>query len=168
MKKHMNEIYFSLYNSKVFWKKEKIMAFFYLCSLALVFSSLLLYCGNSVKKASFLFYIRGGVFGVLCLSIGIGFFIVWLQSLEERKEDFLILHMIGIKKTVLILSVQIEMLLFQIAASIVALFFVLILMFTLGGYLLGTVCVCLLRLHVELQGISVLASYLYMQNRLKG
>lgn len=116
----MKGMLFSLHTNKIFWKREKMLAFFYLCSLTLLLSSILLYCGESVKKASFLFCIKGGAFGILCLSIGLGFFIVWLQSIEERKEDFFVLRRIGTSKPALILSVQLEMLLFQFIAGAMA------------------------------------------------
>jgi len=159
----MKGMLFSLHTNKIFWKREKMLAFFYLCSLTLLLSSILLYCGESVKKASFLFCIKGGAFGILCLSIGLGFFIVWLQSIEERKEDFFVLRRIGTSKSALILSVQLEMLLFQFIAGAMVLFLMLLFIFTIGEYQFGTLCMCLVRLHIELQGIALLITTFLIQ-----
>lgn len=161
----MNATRFCLYTYKTFWKKEKILAFFYLLSSMLLFSTMLLFFGHSIKDCSFIFCLKNGMYGGLCLSILIGFFIVWLQSLEERTKDFSILHSLGVKKRILVLSIQMESFLFQMVSGIVALLFVSIFIFLMDEYALFTLCMCTVRLQLELQIIMAVMIAVYMKNR---
>lgn len=161
----MNAICFCLYTNKIFWEKEKILAFFYIISLILLFSAMLLFFGHSVKDCSFIFCVKSGIYGGLCLSVLIGFFIVWLQSLEERKQDFVILSRIGVRKSILILSLQLETLLFQFFSCIGALLLVEVFILLMEEYEMMVVCMCAVRLQCELQVIMAVAICVYMRLR---
>ena len=161
----MNPLRFCLYTYKTFWKKEKTLAFFHFLSFLLIFITMLLFFGHSVKDCSIIFCVKDGMYGWLCLSILIGFFIVWLQSMEERKEDFSVLHSLGVKKSTLVWSLQMESFLFQIGSGIAALLFVSIFIVLMDEYNFFMLCLCTARLQLELQIILAIVTAIYMRKR---
>lgn len=166
--KNMNATTFCLYTYRIFWKKEKLLSFFYNVNLILFFVTMLIFWGDIPRKCSLIYCIKGGMYGVLCLSILIGFFMVWGQSLEERKEDFIILRRLGIRKRLLVLTLQWEMLLFQIISSIGAILLMVILSFFIGEYEVRILIAAGIRINLELQLISPLITWGFISKKVIG
>lgn len=165
MKRKWNTISFCLYTYRIFWQKEKILRFFYVLSLTLVTGVILLFYGDSIKKCSFTYWVKSGMYGMLVLSILIGFFIVWLQCLEERKEDFAILYRLGVKKSILVLTLQLEVFLFQIISTMCAIFLLVIFIFLVGGYEILNLIVGAMLIQLELQIILTAITCIYIRKQ---
>lgn len=159
----MSVIGFCLYTYQIFWKKEKVLSFFNMMSLTLTISVMLLFYGYSIETCSFISCVKDGIYGILCLSILIGFFIVWFHSLEERKEDFLILYRLGVKKSILVLTVQVEAMIFQIISSIVAILCMLLFVYFVGQYEIKVLLAGVVRIHIELQLILLVIASIYIK-----
>ena len=113
----------------MFWKKEKMLAFFESLSLCLVVLSV--FC-ISDKKSVFLpyYWFSGQEYGILAFSIFLGFLFLWLYGIKEREKDYVILKMLGITQIKLQKELHLELLKFQITtifpAVLYAVFFLII------------------------------------------
>lgn len=79
----------------VFWKQEKILAFFFQVSLSLIVLSVFHSCEKPVKFLPF-YWVDAQEYGMLSFSIFLGSVSLWIYSIKEREKDYAVLKMLGI------------------------------------------------------------------------
>ncbi len=101
-----------------FWKSERMLLYFLCISLLLVVLSVISPDRRCVDFL-LLYWIKKQEYGILSFSIFLGFLSLWLYSIKEREKDYRILKMLGINQLILYKELQVELLKFQMKATII-------------------------------------------------
>ena len=101
-----------------FWKSERMLLYFLCISLLLVVLSVI----NPDRRCVdflLLYWIKKQEYGIIAFSIFLGFLSLWLYSIKEREKDYRILKMLGVNQIILYRELQVELLKFQMKATII-------------------------------------------------
>lgn len=136
--------------NKMFWKRERLLAFFESLSLCLIVLSV--FCIND-KKSIFLpyYWLTGQEYGILAFSIFLGFLFLWLYGIKEREKDYAILKMLGIPQRNIQTKLHLELLKFQITATVFPVIFYAIFCIIIGENIqVLAVMKIFFRIHLDL------------------
>lgn len=101
-----------------FWKSERMLLYFLCISLLLVVLSVINLDRRCVDFL-LLYWIKKQEYGIIAFSIFLGFLSLWLYSIKEREKDYRILKMLGVNQIILYRGLQVELLKFQMKATII-------------------------------------------------